>query len=287
MAAIKKAVPKKRLVAMKRPIRGKKPALQYTSKERQEHGSDLEINCLETFVRYIEANTNLEYVLYRGQKEDWPLVPKLSRVKIRSGNELAAERMMLENFKRLARPHLSKIPGNDWEWLALAQHHGMATRLLDWTSNPLAALWFAIAQPSTSKYGVVHVLFADEKAFLKPTEIHKLDPFKETKPKIFQPEISTIRIQSQSGWFTTQKLNKRTNNFEPFNKSSSFSRDMQRLIIPSECFSDLRYQLDKFGVNRFSLFQDLDGIAAYAEWSHTQFTDEGEPDANLTKGKKL
>jgi type I restriction enzyme M protein len=50
---------------------------------------------------------------------------------------------MLEKFKREAIPYLTIKPNDDWDWLALAQHHGLPTRLLDWTQNPLVAVGIA------------------------------------------------------------------------------------------------------------------------------------------------
>ena len=83
------------------------------------------------------------FILYRGQAQDKTLLPKIARYSVPDAEE--TEREMLEDFKRRSLHLIDTHPGNSWDWLALAQHHGMATRLLDWTENPLIALWFSIS----------------------------------------------------------------------------------------------------------------------------------------------
>ena len=96
-----------------------------------------------------EQRSGERNVLFRGHTNcSWLLEPKIARLKLRNRFRLpGAESELLRDFKRQALQYLARDLQNDWDWLALAQHHGLPTRLLDWTTNALVALWFAVEQP--------------------------------------------------------------------------------------------------------------------------------------------
>ncbi|UCD52667.1 MAG: FRG domain-containing protein [Phycisphaerales bacterium] len=126
------------------------------------------IDSLLEYVKFLESECQEADILFRGQRrEDHVLLPRIARLRLKK-HVLGTEREMLHDFKRQAIPYLQISPENDWEWLAAAQHHGMATRLLDWTWNPLAALWFSVAGPARDgTNGVVWAFAAgdDEKVY--------------------------------------------------------------------------------------------------------------------------
>ena len=190
---------------------------------------------------------------FRGvRKASYQLIPKVGRL---SHYSLELESSLLYLFKINATPYLDPRPSSDWEWLAIAQHHGIPTRLLDWTRNVLVAAYFAVEGNSIGPSAIY--AYDPGGLVLDPKQ---QDPFKVKESGIYLPEHFTARIAAQSGTFTVQP--KPTAPFAP--------AGVEKFVIAEEAKLPLRKALYAYGVHRGSLFPDPDGQARMIYWLTTK-----------------
>jgi hypothetical protein len=211
-------------------------------------------------------------IIYRGQPSDKPLLPKIARnivkgktiIDISDIKFLDVEKHLFDEFKRRCFQYLSRTPDNDYDWLALAQHYGLHTRLLDWTENALAALWFAVREEDNLSNAIVWAFEVATDDIVVPSK--ELKPFQGSNTKVFKPNQITGRIISQSGWFTLHKYINPNNLFIPLDKISRLKSQLKKIIISKDTLNDLRFELNICGVNEASLYPDLDGVCRFLNW---------------------
>jgi hypothetical protein len=209
-----------------------------------------------------------QFILYRGQTLDKALLPKIARYDLADFEE--TEREMLDDFQKRSIHLIDYHPGNSWDWLALAQHHGMATRLLDWTENPLIALWFSMSpklEDMKVDYSVVWAFNVPKEDIVNLTD--DKDPFKGRMTKVFKPNHITKRISSQFGWFTIHKADSKRK-FLPFEENEDYSKRLFKIKIDSRCFKECKARLHNFGINSASMYPDIDGLAKHVEWLYLE-----------------
>ena len=210
----------------------------------------------------------LQDLIFRGQSGDYPLMPKICRLKAKE-DFLQAEKQILDEFKR-SNPLLIQSQGamDDWDYLALGQHFGLPTRLLDWSNNALTALWFAVSSnpdcPGQEKpSGIVWMLAAGEDDFI--TDLNRIHPFGIPETKIFRPRLIKQRINNQSGVFSIHAendlLKKRL-----LNDNKRYHKKLVKMKVPPEKIPGLQNDLNTLGVNAFSIFPELEGLCRYLQW---------------------
>lgn len=203
------------------------------------------------------------FILYRGQPIDKTLLPKIARYDVHDVD--AIEREMLAEFQRRSIHLMNRQPNNLWDWMALAQHHGMATRLLDWSENPLIALWFSLmpALEVNAEYSVVWGFHVPSEDIVKADD--KQDPFEGGATKVFKPNHIIKRISAQFAWFTihSQKSGKA---FVPFEENEAYRARLFKIKIMNTCFGECKKWLHHFGINSAVMYQDIDGLAKHIEW---------------------
>ena len=208
----------------------------------------------------IEGTSSGKWI-FRGETQlSYTLRPKAGRVGTERGAarkkpyDLAHEREALVLFKRLARPHLGHTPSSELEWLVIAQHHGMSTRLLDWTESLLVAAYFAVEKAGTTGDAVIYGV----QGLRVITKSEEKRPFDLRSSGIYRPAHVEPRIQAQRSVFTVHP-----NPTVPFSPNG-----LSRWVITSSACGSIKRILDTCGINESLLFPDLDAVSRYVGWRY-------------------
>ena len=221
--------------------------------------------------------------LFRGQSKRWSLIPKLGRFPILKGEpRYLTEKKMLSDLKRMSTLFLETKtdPDTELEWLSIAQHHGMATRMLDWTFNPLVALWFSVSEgtkDASSKSGEVWCFYPSGDDIINNLT---MSPFSVTKIMVYLPNHVSKRITTQNGCFTihpyipqnsTYADNERDNFLTLHSKNCISKYSLFNISIQKEFFEQIRNELNKCGINNSSMFPDMNGLCRQIEEQYLSF----------------
>lgn len=217
------------------------------------------IGSVSEFSSFIRERCGGASWLYRGQRDAmWKLesgVERYNRKFILSQKRVDVERKILSQFKLRAIPYLevNRIPTNDWEWLSIAQHYGLPTRLLDWTRNPLFALFFAVSNSNSDRDAVVYAYSHGR----NPIDISsRRDPMSIDKIEVFEPPHLSQRVALQNSVFTAEPI------FENSKNSWQEQAKIIRWMVPADSINNIRRELEAMGVDESSLFPGLDAICS-------------------------
>jgi hypothetical protein len=219
--------------------------------------------------------------VFRGEaSHDAQLVTSLQRL---GGDYTQVEPHLLRNFRKYAQR--SDVPEDSlWHWLALAKHHGLATRLLDWTYSPYVALHFATANPADYEQdGAVWMVDFVQANRLLPDELRRaleelgmnalsaevlreaarslgeFDRLGEDFVVFFEPPALDERIVNQYALFSLMP--------SPQARMDAWLEQhpqlARRVVLPAGLKWEVRDKLDQANVTERVLFPGLDGLAMW------------------------
>ena len=204
------------------------------------------IKSVADFLKYIEKikvdNSCLNNeIIFRGHaNSNWSLEPSIFR-KENKGNEANFwNEIQLRNYDEI------ELCKTDFEILTVMQHYGLPTRLLDWTYNPLIALYLACCS-NFDKDGIVYQSYQFSRRVFNED---KDDIFSFPAITLLVPNMTDVRYKNQNGIFVLYP--------EPWKEKFEFI--YAKYIIPVQYKQNILSKLEKIGITRSFIMPSLDSL---------------------------
>jgi FRG domain len=231
---------------------------------------------------------------FRGQGGDFPLTPGVMRLKHDPSEVSRIERRLFGSFKKYA--HQTVRPDfSEWDWLVLAQHYGLPTRLLDWTYSPFVALHFMtcnLAQMDcdgvvwcANLFEVQQFLHPDLRGLLKDgvatftagdlskqyENFQKFDASDEETDFVlfFEPPSLDQRIVNQVALFSF--MSRPTAQLDDWlrGKAQGCPKIYRKITVSKDLKWEIRDKLDQLNLTERVLFPGLDGLSQWLKRWYT------------------